>query len=156
MKLKTAIICFLFFALITLCHGAIKNKTDRAKFGMAQSMINLSDFNEAEPILQDLYKKYPQDSEIAVDYIITLAEKHNYTQAIEVCRRVIKTDAKNKEAKIWLARLLSWNMEYDHSIAIYDEIIKAYPDWLKARREKARVLGWERRYGEAIAEYNLL
>lgn len=156
MKLKISIICFLLFvsgALCTLAAGEIENKIDRAKLGMAQSLMNLSDFNEAEIILQDLYKKYPHSSEVASNYVIILARKRDYPKAMEVCRQVLKADAKNKDAGIWLARLLSWNKEYEQAIAVYDEMIKEYPDWIDVRREKARVLGWDRRYDEAIVEY---
>lgn len=152
MKPKILIICSLLFAL-ALSAGLIENKVDKAKLGMAQSMMNLSDFNQAEPILQDLYSKYPQDSNIAVNYIVILATKHNYAQAIEICQKTLKSNPENKDTKIWLARLLSWNLQYDQSIKIYDEIIQSSPDCNEARREKARVLGWNRKYEAAVAEY---
>ena len=144
--------------LITMaCSAAeIENKIDKAKYGMAQSYMNLSEFQNAEPLLKQLREKYPDDEEILINYLVILTEKQEYQTAIKNCEDYLETSQQNTKILLWLARCLSWNKQYDKSIDVYSDLITQYPDWQLPVREKARVLGWSRNFSEAIYEYQTL
>lgn len=142
--------------LTAISAGEIENKTDKAKFGLAQSYMNLSDFDNANPLLQELYAKYPEDEDVVMNLLLVYSEKQQYEPAITLCMDFLKNNGDNKTIRLWLARCLSWDKQYDESLEIYSNLIAQYSDWEIPAREKARVLGWSRQYDDAVEEYRHL
>lgn len=148
-------ICVLFFAFFSFYLNAeeIDDKVIRAKLGLVQSLVNISDFERAMPIIQQLYEESPNNEDVVIQYAIILANKRQYSQAIELCCRYIEDNKEHKTIKLWLARFLSWDQQYSRAAELYSELIAEYPAWLEPARERARVLGWDRKYEEAIKAY---
>jgi tetratricopeptide (TPR) repeat protein len=78
-----------------------------------------------------------------------LGEKSQWPSAIELYREALSSDPENTEARLWLARVLSWNLEYDSALAEYDRLLASEDPIPPARIERAEVLSWAGRYDEA-------
>jgi tetratricopeptide (TPR) repeat protein len=155
MNYRKLAFCVLLFVLFSFGLNAeeINDKIDKARLGLAQSLINASDYEQAMPIIQQLYEKYPNNEDVVAQYALVLADKQQYSQAIELCQQYLKNNKEHKTIKLWLARFLSWDQQYSEATELYSGLIFEYPEWLAPAREKARVLGWDRKYDEAIEEY---
>ncbi len=76
-----------------------------------------------------------------------------YSRAIEIYREVLAVDAGRTDARLQLARVLSFSRKYEESVAEYQQVLQATPGNTPARWERARILSWMRRFDESIAEY---
>ena len=153
MNYKIQLICILVLISPVFGAGEIEDKADKARLGLAQSYMNLSDFEQAMPIVQALSEKYPDNEDILMNYLLILSARQEYTPAIALCRGYLEHNGENKTIQLWLARCLSWDKQYDESLDLYSKMITDYPEWEILSREKARVLGWHRQYDKAVAEY---
>jgi tetratricopeptide (TPR) repeat protein len=153
MRNKAPAVCMVL--LVSSAFGAdkITEDVDRARFGLARSYVNLSRFEEALPILQELRRKYPDHEDILVDCVAILSSKNEYSTAIAMCREYLRRNGESEKIAQWLARCLSWDKQYEESLATYATLIADYPDNDELYRERARVLGWHRQYDNSIEEY---
>ncbi len=76
-----------------------------------------------------------------------------YSRAIEIYREVLAVDPGRTDARLQLARVLSFSRKYEESVAEYGLVLKATPEHTSARWERARILSWMRRFDESIVEY---
>lgn len=83
----------------------------------------------------------------------TAASAGEYSRAIEIYREVLAVDPARTDARLQLARVLSFSRKYEESVAEYGLVLKAMPEHTSARWERARILSWMRRFDESIAEY---
>jgi YaiO family outer membrane protein len=72
-----------------------------------------------------------------------------YTAATTTLRGVLEKDPGNREARLWLARALSFSGDFTEGEREYREILSAFPDDVEARLGLADVLAWQKRYREA-------
>jgi tetratricopeptide (TPR) repeat protein len=87
----------------------------------------------------------------------TAAAKSDFVTAIADYRVVLQLDPKNQEASIRLARVLSWNKQYDASLTQYGQVLgEQKAQNLQTRLERARVLSWAQKYDASIREYEAL
>jgi tetratricopeptide (TPR) repeat protein len=84
------------------------------------------------------------------------ATRGSYTSAIHYYHEVLQHDPKHTEARLQIARVLSWSREYEASVEAYDSLLRQAPEHQHARHEKARVLSWSQRFDESLAEYERL
>ncbi len=78
-----------------------------------------------------------------------LAAPETYPEAIELYRLALARDPDSIDARIELARVLSWAGRNDEAIAEYDRLLELQPAHQQARVERAEVLSWSGRYTEA-------
>lgn len=74
-------------------------------------------------------------------------------RAIALYREVLADDPDHDLARMWLARVLSWEGRYDEALAHYDHFLARAepPPW--AALERAQVLSWAGRYDRAEAAF---
>lgn len=140
-----------FYANLALANGL--DDLDKAKLGLGQSLVNLKKYDEAVIIFTQLHEKFPFDHQITSSLIDCLYDKGMVKEAIRLCKDSLLKDPDNRELKLKLARVLSWDVKLESSLRVYKEIVDKYPDWLLARRDRARVLGWDHQYEQSIKEY---
>jgi tetratricopeptide (TPR) repeat protein len=82
-----------------------------------------------------------------------LGEDAQRQHVIRLYAEVLAENPENDTARMWLARVLSWDGQYDASLAHYERFLRREepPDW--AARERAAVLSWAGRYDEAEAAF---
>lgn len=82
-----------------------------------------------------------------------LGEEAQRQHVIRLYGEALADDPENDTARMWLARVLSWDGQYDASLAHYERFLRrdSPPDW--AAPERAAVLSWAGRYDEAEAAY---
>jgi tetratricopeptide (TPR) repeat protein len=82
-----------------------------------------------------------------------LGEESQRDHVIRLYGEVLAEDPDNDIARMWIARVLSWDGQYDASLAHYERFLRRSepPDW--AAPERAAVLSWAGRYEEAEAAY---
>lgn len=63
-----------------------------------------------------------------------------------------KNEISDWEARLELARVLSYSKKYDESLQEYKQLLQAKPDFFKARIEMAKVLFYQEKIDEALIE----
>lgn len=72
-----------------------------------------------------------------------------YAAAATTLRGVLEKDPGNREARIWLARALSFSGDFGGGEQEYRRVLSAFPGDVEARLGLADVLAWQKRYREA-------
>ncbi|MGH0033541.1 MAG: tetratricopeptide repeat protein [Myxococcota bacterium] len=85
-----------------------------------------------------------------------LGEESQRDHVIGLYGEVLAERPDDRTARMWLARVLSWDAQYDASLAHYEWFLRSPepPDW--AAPERAAVLSWAGRYEEAEIAYEEL
>jgi len=78
---------------------------------------------------------------------------HRYVEAIPLLKAELVDHPEDDDARLLLARVLSWQRHFDESIAEYSVLLKKKPGDAGLRADRARVLAWSGRHEEAIREY---
>jgi YaiO family outer membrane protein len=72
-----------------------------------------------------------------------------FVRAAATLRGVLQNDQGNREARIWLARALSYSGDFGGGEKEYRDLVSANPHDVEALLGLADVLGWQKRYREA-------
>lgn len=81
--------------------------------------------------------------------------KDNQTAARELSA-YLETHPEDAEARLQLARVLSWASQFEPSVGAYERYLAARPRDSAARRELAQVLAWRGLTADSIREYRAL
>ncbi len=85
------------------------------------------------------------------------AGRGDFAEAIAGYKKVLALKPQDPQASLRLARVLSWNKQYDESLAQYGSVIgDLQRQDAQARLERARVLSWAQRLDDSIREYQSL
>ena len=84
-----------------------------------------------------------------------LVSEGRFKDAIPVLRGELGSDPGNYDARLLLARVLSWVREYGASLAEYQALLQRNPHDPIALAGYARVLSWSGRYAESLREYRV-
>jgi tetratricopeptide (TPR) repeat protein len=82
-----------------------------------------------------------------------LAHEETWPEAIALYREALAADPELRDARLQLARVLSWSKQFDASVAEYDALLERWPGDLEARIGRAEVLSWAGRNAEATAAF---
>ena len=88
-----------------------------------------------------------------------LADSSSYDEAVALYRAILDDTPGGEledDARLWLARILSWQGEHDASLAHYAELTNRPRPAYDAEIEQAEVLSWAGRYDEAEAAFRAL
>ena len=77
------------------------------------------------------------------------AEKRNFKDSILTYERILSLQPQNKDAKLALARTLSWDQQYDKSENLIQELLKEDPQNAEAWMILARMYHWQGKSIEA-------
>jgi tetratricopeptide (TPR) repeat protein len=83
-----------------------------------------------------------------------LSDREQYPRAIALYRQVLEEFPSNSTARLWLARVLSWQGDNEQAIAEYDLLLQLDPPPEGLDVERAEVLSWAGRYDEAQAAFD--
>jgi tetratricopeptide (TPR) repeat protein len=83
-----------------------------------------------------------------------LGDRTQYPRAIALYRQVLDEFPSNLMARLWLARVHSWQGDHDLALAEYDRLLAMDPPFENLDLERAEVLSWAGRYEEAIAAFD--
>ncbi|NNG46693.1 MAG: tetratricopeptide repeat protein, partial [Deltaproteobacteria bacterium] len=85
-----------------------------------------------------------------MDRAVALVRSGEYTAAADLLREILETDPGNREARIWLARALSFSGDFAGGEREYRTVLSTVPGDVEARIGLADVLAWQKRYREAV------
>ncbi|MBI3018404.1 MAG: tetratricopeptide repeat protein [Deltaproteobacteria bacterium] len=77
------------------------------------------------------------------------AEKKNFKDSIATYERILSLQPKNTDARLALARTLSWDQQYDKSESLIQDILKEEPQNSEAWMILARMYHWQGKRDEA-------
>ncbi len=81
---------------------------------------------------------------------VALVRSGDYGAAAVLLRGILETNPRDREARIWLARALSFAGDFTEGEREYREVLSAFPDDVEARLGLADVLAWQKRYRESV------
>ncbi|MGB3097355.1 MAG: tetratricopeptide repeat protein, partial [Candidatus Deferrimicrobiaceae bacterium] len=84
-----------------------------------------------------------------LDRGVALVRSGEYTAAADLLRGILETDPGNREARIWLARALSFSGDFAGGEKEYREVLSAFPHDVEALLGLSDVLAWQKRYRES-------
>lgn len=84
-----------------------------------------------------------------LDRGVALVQSGEYNAASEVLRKILEEDPGNREARIWLARSLSFSGDFGAGEQEYRKVLSGDPGNVEARFGLADVLAWQKRYRES-------
>ncbi len=84
-----------------------------------------------------------------LDRGVDLVRSGEYTAAADLLREILERDPGNREARVWLARALSFSGDFAGGEQEYLVVLSADSGNVEARFGLADVLAWQKRYGEA-------
>ena len=107
----------------------------------------------------DIVKKIQETGNTALYWNLANTLYHNEgrkVEAIRTYRLYLTKFPGDYQARLKLARVLSWEKKYDESIALYRQCLAQRPDDVVARTELANVLAWQQRFDPALAELDIV
>jgi YaiO family outer membrane protein len=81
---------------------------------------------------------------------VALVRSGEYSAAAVLLRGILETNPRDREARIWLARALSFAGDFTGGEREYREVLSAFPGDVEARLGLADVLAWQKRYRESV------
>jgi tetratricopeptide (TPR) repeat protein len=92
-----------------------------------------------------------------IDRYIDRGIKHerdgNLDAAATAYEEVLEYDPDNIMVQVRLAKILSWQNEFERALLLLDDVLSKQPDHPEALFRKAQVLSWQKRYEESIEAY---
>ena len=107
----------------------------------------------------DIVKKIQETGNTALYWNLANVLYHNEgrkEEGIRTYRLYLTKFPDDYQARLKLARVLSWEKRYNDSIALYRQCLAQRPDDVVARTELANVLAWQKRFSPALAELDIV
>jgi YaiO family outer membrane protein len=79
-----------------------------------------------------------------------------FDQAAGSYREYLSKHGEDDEVRTALARVLSWQGQYEEAGRLYEEVLSRHPVDVDVRLALARVRSWQKQYGEAQAGYRAI
>jgi len=94
-----------------------------------------------------------EDIDRYIERGINFEREGNLEEAVESYEEVISHDPENVMIRIRLAKILSWQNEFDRALELLEEVLEQMPDNKEALFRKAQITSWKGRYEESIVLY---
>jgi|GEM_PF-1607697 len=94
------------------------------------------------------------ENQAELDRGVKQVHSGDYTAAAETLRGILEEDPGNRDARIWLARALSFSGDFGGGEQEYRKVLSDLPGDVEARLGLADVLAWQKRYREAMLILN--
>jgi len=98
---------------------------------------------------QDILSRNPRDFEALRMLGELFGRKNNFKEAVVYYRRAHQERPQERQIQLTLARMLSWNREYNESVQLYRDLMRKDPA-PNYMLELARVLSWAGRHSESV------
>lgn len=148
------ILLFLLSASISYCEEITDD--DRARFGIAQSQVNLGRYGEAVKSLQALHQRYPQNSEITLALAQSLGYSLKLDEALDLLEELKKLSPENENIEFTQANILEANQRFTEARNIYLNLLEKNLSDEKIQLRIADVSSWMGDYPTAVNYYNSL
>lgn len=89
------------------------------------------------------------DRATAMQRALAHVQAREYNAALEIFRRLAETNPHDYEARVWVARLLSWQEHYARARELYHAVLRDDSGNLEAELGLVDILGWQGRLREA-------
>jgi len=126
-------------------------KNVKALISLGKISLYAGKYGPAEEFFKDALKMEPENQEAESLLGDRYAYSKRFDKAITIYRNILN-ESSDREVRIKLAQVLSWNQDYNESLDIYNELLNEKCE-SGLMLEKARVLGWANRYNQAIVQY---
>jgi tetratricopeptide (TPR) repeat protein len=94
---------------------------------------------------------HPHDEDALKNLAGWQARWGNFSAAIDDCQQALRLNPGDRAAKIELARILSWDRQFDASIKIYLDLLRETPRDVRLLEALSRVYLWSGNPGEALS-----
>lgn len=131
-------------------------KDDRARFGLAQSLVNKGRHDEAEDTLTDLHRRYPEDKDISLALAQALGYGLKLNEAISLIDELEKNFPEDEDIRYIHANILEANQHFSEARKIYLELLEKWPSDDALRSKIADISSWMGDYEAAIGHYEFL
>jgi len=91
-----------------------------------------------------------QDRTASIQQALGHVEAKRYEDALVIFRRLSEQDPDDLEARIWVARILSWKGDYVHAEELYQRILVVAPENLEAQLGLIDLWSWQGQYDRAV------
>ena len=151
---------FLIYAFLGSAHfifaQEITRPEDKALFGLAQSLNNTQDFENAAEKLYDLYASYPDNKDVAVEYAKALGYGKQIDKAVVILNKLENQYPQDKQLVELYANILESNQKFDDALIKYQWLAEKNPDDYLLKEKIAEIAGWSHNYPLAIKYYSIL
>jgi tetratricopeptide (TPR) repeat protein len=142
-KKKFALFLLIYFLPLGISFAQEKfSKEDQAKFGIAQSLNNLKDYEKAIEILKLMANKYPQSKEIKIE----LAKAYGYSQKLkeaEAQLAILEKEYPQEEGIKYLsASIYEANQQFTQARERYTWLLARHPEDADLILKVAEISSW--------------
>jgi tetratricopeptide (TPR) repeat protein len=152
---KTALViaacCVMLF---NTAVAAGMSDSEKARFGLSQSLNNVQKHTEAAKFLAVLYKKHQGDAKIAHEYVKALGYGGQPDSAIPIMEKLLKKNPNNKEFILTQASIMETAGKHKASRSYYNKLYTLTND-ASYILKVADLSTWLKEYAEAEKNYKL-
>lgn len=124
------IICVL--VILFVVFQAETTKAEAISYKDALQIKNNKDYAQAEKAFLSLIKTNERNAELWFQLGLVQRYQQKFQEALVSQTRAIELSPNNADVKLELARLYSWNLEFDKAEVLVKEVVAAHPDYQDA------------------------
>lgn len=105
-----------------------------------------------------MFPVYPQSTDEfdrIFDKGIEYERANKLDRAVEMYRKALEMNKTSNMVKIRLAKVLSWQDNYEEAMTLLEEVLKDEKYHSEALFRKAQILSWQGKYNESLATYQI-
>jgi tetratricopeptide (TPR) repeat protein len=102
-----------------------------------------------------IYSQTTEDFDLIFDKGIEYERQNKLKKAEEMYRKALEIDETNNTVKVRLAKVLSWQGNYEDAMIILDKVLEDERHHSEALFRKAQILSWQGKYNESLATYQI-
>ena len=156
---KHHIIILIFLVLaanICTVHASELSERGEAQLGLAETYIATGKYAEAEKILTELQKEYPDSKEIKVNLAMALGYGKKPEKAIIVLSELQKSYPDDSRVDEVFASVMESNQRFDEAEEIYAKMLQEDPENKEMLVRVAELNSWTGDYDTAKEKYRIL
>lgn len=120
----------------------------------AQAHVRLGQWEAGARIWLDAARAHPQHPEHWSQAAAIAEHAQQYAEAVDWYREYLTRRPGDVDARLTVARLLSWNKQFDESEREYGTVLRAQPRNTAARLSLAQLIAWRGAHADAVARYD--
>ncbi|MBW8001882.1 MAG: tetratricopeptide repeat protein [Planctomycetes bacterium] len=154
MARKMILFMSLMFLLVSVCAAQkITKRKDKANFGMAQSLNNLGKYEQAQEKLNDLYDRYPDNKNVAIELVKALGYGKKFDQASNILNKLQTKYPHDIKIQRLYANIAEANQQFKLAITHYIKLLEHEPSDNNIKMKIADISSWIADYETSINYY---